>query len=87
MSRRIVLLGDPTSHGGAVTAGSPTSTVGDDHRPIARLGDTVSCPMHGSNQIIEGEPSYTVNGIAVALEGHRTECGSELISTSSCSVG
>lgn len=85
MARRIILVGDPTSHGGAVTTGAPGSNVGG--KAIARLGDQVSCPKHGTNKIVEGEASYGIGGVPVALEGHLTECGSTLIATSSSSVG
>jgi len=87
MSRRLILVGDPTSHGGVVISGSPSSTAGDALKPIARLGDLVDCPRHGVNKIIEGEAGYTINGIPTALEGHHTECGSALIATCSRSVG
>lgn len=85
MARRIILVGDPTSHGGEVITGSSTGSVAG--KPIARLGDEVSCPNHGVNKIIEGEASYDIDGVPVALEGHRTECGSTLIATSTSSVG
>ena len=85
MARRIILVGDPTSHGGVVLTGSATASVAG--KPIARLGDQVSCPKHGVNAIVEGEASYDMNGVPVALEGHRTECGSTLIATSTSSVG
>ena len=85
MARRIVLIGDPTSHGGAVLTGSPTASVGG--KAIARLGDEVSCPQHGRNKIVEGEPSYDIGGIPVALEGQHTECGATLVATCTSSVG
>lgn len=85
MARRLVLVGDPTSHGGAVLTGAAASTVGG--QPVARLGDQVSCPAHGKNKIVEGDASYTVGGAPAALNGHQTECGSLLIATCSSSVG
>jgi uncharacterized Zn-binding protein involved in type VI secretion len=85
MSKRLILVGDPTTHGGKVISGSSISSVGD--KPIARLGDLVDCPAHGVNKIIEGAPSYAIDGLPVALEGNRTECGSALIGTCSSSVG
>lgn len=85
MARRIILVGDPTTHGGVVATGSSTASVAG--KPIARLHDTVTCPHHGDNKIVEGEASYDVDGVPVALEGHRTECGSTLIATSTSSVG
>lgn len=85
MARRIIRVGDPTSHGGVVLAGSPTAS--DAGKPIARLGDPVSCPRHGVNKIVDGDTGHDIDGVPVALEGHRTECGSTLIATSTSSVG
>lgn len=85
MARKIIVVGDPTSHNGVVLTGSPTSTIGG--KAIARLGDEVSCPQHGNNRITEGDAGYTVGGLPVALEGHRSECGCTLIGTSTASVG
>ncbi len=31
--------------------------------------------------IVEGDPSWSIGGKAVALEGHKTSCGATLIST------
>ncbi|MEO9453155.1 PAAR domain-containing protein [Chromobacterium phragmitis] len=51
--------------------------------PIALVGDSVSCPRQGHTNctIVEGDSSWTVNGKAVALEGHAVSCGAKLIST------
>lgn len=85
MSKRIILLGDQTDHGGVVQDGDPLRQYAG--RPIARLGDPVSCPYHGSTTIAEGEPSYTIDGIPVALEGHKTACGAVLIGSVGGKVG
>lgn len=85
MARRLVLVGDPTTHGGVVLTGAPASTVGG--KPIARLGDQVSCPKHGNNTIVEGQAAHAVGGLPVALEGHHTACGATLVATCSSSVG
>ncbi|MBC7620874.1 MAG: PAAR domain-containing protein [Candidatus Saccharibacteria bacterium] len=85
MGRKLILVGDPTSHGGSVLSGAPTSTVGG--KPVARLGDRVSCPRHGDNSIVEGQAAYAINGIPAALEGHRTKCGATLIATCNSTVG
>lgn len=83
MGRKIVVVGDSTSHGGVVISGSPIRLL--DGKPIARLGDMVSCPLkypnkkpHGINPIIEGEPAFGINGVPVALHGHKTACGCTL---------
>lgn len=49
-----VLLGDKTTHGGTVISASSTMTVNG--KPVALIGDKVSCPVkgHGVNAIIEG---------------------------------
>ena len=84
-ARRMILVGDSTSHGGLVASGSPHQDV--DGKAVARLGDEVSCPQHGPNKIIEGEASYDVEGVPAALEGHRTECGALLIGSCDNMVG
>ena len=52
-------------------------------KPLARKGDKCSCPIpqHANCVIIEGDPNWTIDGIPVALEGHKTSCGAALIST------
>lgn len=78
---RVIRLGDPTTHGGKVVSAAPCSSAGD--IPIARLGDKVTCPIpgHGTTTIVEGDPNWLIDGIPVALEGHKTSCGASLIST------
>jgi len=85
MSRDIILVGDRTSHGGGVITGSATDAIAG--RAIACLGDLVSCPKHGVNRIVEGDPATLVNGRPVALAGHRAACGCTLIGSGNGSVG
>ena len=80
----VVIVGDPTSHGGMVITGSPTHSV--QGRPVARLGDLVECPQyypdgrpHGKNPILQGSYKMLVDGIPVALHGHHSECGCTLL--------
>ena len=79
--KRVIRLGDPTTHGGTVVSASPTVIING--KPVARLGDSVTCPLpgHGVVTIIEGDPNWLVDGRPVALEGHKTSCGAALIST------
>ena len=84
MTLKIITVGDKTDHGGTVISGSPHHDVRG--RAIARLGDKVSCPQvypggkpHGINKIVTASKTFTVNGVAVALEGCTTECGCKLI--------
>jgi uncharacterized Zn-binding protein involved in type VI secretion len=82
MGKRVIRLGDPTDHGGTVVStAAPQFTVGG--TPIALVGDLVACPRpgHGVCAIVEGDLRHTVNGRAVAYEGHKTACGASLIAT------
>lgn len=76
----IARLGDPGSHGGGVITGSPTGKA--DGRPIARVGDTYACPVHGPNPIIEGSGRFRLDGSPVARQGDRTACGARIASGS-----
>ncbi|NHR08022.1 PAAR domain-containing protein [Chromobacterium haemolyticum] len=79
--KRVIRLGDPTDHGGVVTSATSSTVLFD--KPVALLGDAVSCPRQGHTNctIVECDPSWTVNGKGVALEGHMVSCGARLIST------
>lgn len=81
--RRVVCLGDATSHGGKVTSSSaPHFTVSG--KAVACIGDKCTCPIKGHGgicTIVEGEEKHTIDGLQVAYEGHRTSCGAVLIAT------
>ncbi|MDR6398446.1 PAAR domain-containing protein [Herbaspirillum seropedicae] len=81
MAAAIIRLGDPTSHGGRVITASTTHLIGG--LGVARVGDKVMCPLpgHGVNAIIEGAPSFQIDGRSVALHGQRAACGCTLVST------
>src|SRR5206468_545781 len=67
-------------HGGTVLAGSPFMDC--DGKPIARVGDIVSCPKcKGVFPIAEGNPSFNDHGLAAAYHGCKTACGATLISS------
>jgi uncharacterized Zn-binding protein involved in type VI secretion len=92
MPRVIITVGDKTDHGGTVISGSPTHDIRG--RAIARLGDQVDCPQsytggkpHGVNKIITAHGTFTVNGVPVAVEGCKTECGCTLIGSLPATVG
>lgn len=75
--RKIIRLNDTTSHGGKVASvGATHFTVGGS--AVARIGDKVTCPLHGPGTIIEGDARHKIDGIAVAYEGHQTSCGAAL---------
>lgn len=75
-----IVVGDKTSHGGTVLAGSPFSDC--DGKPIARVGDLVACPKcSGVFPIAEGDQSTIVDGAPVAYHGCKVACGASLISS------
>jgi uncharacterized Zn-binding protein involved in type VI secretion len=78
----VIRLGDATSHGGKVESVSATHfTV--DGIAVACVGDICSCPIKGHDKctIAEGDPAHTIDGIAVAYDGHKTTCGATLIAS------
>ncbi|MCK8659406.1 PAAR domain-containing protein [Pseudomonas umsongensis] len=86
MCKGFVLLGDKTTHDGEVISASSTTLVHG--KPVALVGDEVSCPRHGDNPIVEGCPDWSENGRELVVDGCRSECGCRLISSApDCVVG
>lgn len=83
MSFAFIREGDTSSHGGRVLACTATNIV--DGRPLALLGDKVSCPKCGGVfPIVSTKPlGMTFDGRPVASEGDKTACGATLIATQS----
>lgn len=83
--RGVILLGDKTSHGGAVVSASGHASVNG--KQVARLGDKCTCPIkgHGNCSIAEGDSNVLVEGVPVAFDGHKTSCGAALISSTGSS--
>jgi len=79
--RRIIRLGDPTSHGGKVVSASDNFSIMG--IKVARKGDACTCPHPGHTNcvIVEGDPKHRIGGIEVAYEGHQVSCGAVLISS------
>jgi uncharacterized Zn-binding protein involved in type VI secretion len=80
--RKIIRLGDLTTHGGTVISSSAEHfTVGG--TAVACVGDKCSCPLpgHGICTIVEGEARHRINGKQVAYEGCKTSCGAQLIAS------
>jgi uncharacterized Zn-binding protein involved in type VI secretion len=73
-TKKLAYEGDSTSHGGKILTGSDRIKVKG--RRAARVGDMVSCPIHGNNEIAEG------GSIPLSRAGDHTQCGSFLIATS-----
>lgn len=75
------MLGDGTSHGGTVV--EATQVTFTHNKPIARVGDKVTCPIpgHGTTVIVEGDPTMILDGKPVARHGDKCACGAVLISS------
>ena len=84
MSKKFILLGDTTTHGGTVVTAEGAGCMTIDGIPVACVGDKVTCPKKGHSVacIIQGAsgPVSTLNGKAIAREGDKTSCGASLIS-------
>ncbi len=76
MSHPVARLGDTSDHGGSITSGSPNHKV--DGIPIARVGDTFDCPLHGINAIITGSVNNKDSGKPIAHVGSKTQCGATI---------
>lgn len=84
-ARPIIRIGDTTSHGGSVLQGVNFYSI--DGRAASGLGHMVSCPKcQGTFPIVEGVPSFTVDGIQLAVAGMRTSCGATLIASQDIAV-
>ncbi|WP_447749008.1 PAAR domain-containing protein [Pseudomonas nicosulfuronedens] len=79
MPKGLVLLGDKTTHGGEVISASSTHWVKG--KPAALVGDEVSCPAHGANAIVEGGVGWTEDGRAIVVDGCKSACGCQVISS------
>lgn len=82
MSRPFIVVGDSTDHGGKVIQGSSASLLNG--KPIARVGDQVTCPKkgHGNTTVIAtGDETVIIDGQAAARHGDKTACGATLLSS------
>lgn len=65
--------GDRNSHGGVTTKGSPITHV--DGIPVARKGDSATCPIHGTVTHTQGSSITRADGIPVCRVGDALSCG------------
>ena len=77
---KLAYEGDDTSHGGKILTGSDRIKVKG--RRAARIGDKVSCPIHGDNEITEGSGRMKDGATPLSREGDHTQCGAYLIGSS-----
>ncbi|RKR43594.1 PAAR domain-containing protein [Paraburkholderia sp. BL17N1] len=75
----VIRVGDRTSSNGEVLRGSATCFFMG--KPVARIGDAVSCPEHGDNHIASATSQARDKGLEVAQHGDSCECGCTLISS------
>lgn len=82
-TRKAIVVGDSTTHGGTVIEGS--HFIMADNKNVALMGDKVHCPKcKGVFPIIEdSDRMFGADGRGVALEGMRTACGANLIGSQS----
>jgi uncharacterized Zn-binding protein involved in type VI secretion len=76
MQSPVATLGTPMTHGGAVVTAAPCVTIVG--IPAARVGDMVTCPMHGPAVITSGGLG-TIDGRRIAHHGSSTSCGATLV--------
>jgi uncharacterized Zn-binding protein involved in type VI secretion len=74
-------LGDPTAHGGTISAGFPQVLIGG--QPAARMGDMHFCPMvtpgtppipHVGGPIMQGSATVLIGGQPAARVGDMCTC-------------
>lgn len=75
--KNIACESDSTSHGGKILTGSDRIKVKGCR--AARIGDKVSCPIHGDNEIVEGSGMIKDGTVPLSRDGDRTQCGATLI--------
>ena len=80
----VCVIGDPDSHGGAITSGASKTTVAG--IPVAVVGSSVSPdPYKGHNgKSVIGHGATgktTAGGAAVAGQGGSVSCGASIIAT------
>lgn len=77
MANPVARLGDTSDHGGSIiTSASQTYCEG---KLVARVGDILSCPIHGPNPITTGSPNYPTEGALTARTSSKTVCGATII--------
>jgi uncharacterized Zn-binding protein involved in type VI secretion len=77
MGNPVARLFDTSSHGGEIiTSASQSKCEG---QLIARITDTLNCPIHGPNPIVTGSPTFPTEGQKTARTGSLAQCGAVII--------
>ena len=75
--KEVIRVGDTTDHGGVVLEGFKHTKLNG--KAVAGVGHRVRCrKCKGVYPIVEGSQTYRVDGVPVALDGMKTECGAKL---------
>lgn len=82
IEKRMVMIGDPTDHGGQVITASSSYRVSG--KRAALDGDMVSCPIRGHGSTPISSNRTTKNGNRpITLTGDICGCGAKVIGTGS----
>lgn len=75
-----IVVGDKTDHGGTVITGDPTFD--SNGKPMARIGDSVACPLckRVTKIVTSADPTSSTSQKGMAFDGDKTDCGATLIS-------
>lgn len=76
MTRPLIVLGDSSSHGGAVQTATTGFTANG--IPVAGHGDTLQCPIHGPVSIQASGSGMQSNGKTPIRDGDVAACGATL---------
>lgn len=68
----VARLTDTSSHGGEIVTASATVTVNG--LGVARLGDTLRCPLHGDQPLVEASATVSADGLGVVRVGDKAYC-------------
>jgi len=80
LTQPVARLGDTLTHGANLISASTSRNV--DGIGVARLGDSVYCPIHGLNQIISVNTKVNTDNQPTAQVSAVAECGAVVISGS-----
>jgi len=82
----LIYQGDPLDRDGYVM--TATSTLFENGKPAAQIGDLVHCRIdgHGVNPIVEADETMFWDGKYLVVHGCRAACGCRVLSTQSAAL-
>ncbi|MDR2870990.1 MAG: PAAR domain-containing protein [Xanthomonadaceae bacterium] len=85
MAKMWIVLGDPTSSGGTVISANAYLDI--DGKPVARIGDQATCPLHkGVFPIVTGNMTMIIDERPIACHGDTLACGCSVLSANQSRV-